>query len=157
MATERKTILVPVDFEGASKRAIETAKWLSRALDADLVLLHVHDRPGFEHPELPGETVTRIEGLVEEAARKSLADLTAEVGALRSVFRSGDAPQQIVAAAAELRPIMIVMGTHGRRGLNRILLGSVAAHVVRAAPVPVVTVRMDRAESEALSRAGARP
>lgn len=153
MGTERKMILVPVDFEGASKRAIETAKWLARSIDGEVVVMHVHDRPGFEHPELPGEMVSRIEGLVEQAAQRSLADLAAEVGAKRWVFRRGDAAEQILAAAAELRPAMIVMGTHGRRGLNRFFMGSVAAHVVRTAPVPVVTVRMGRDAAEALPRA----
>jgi len=142
MATERKMILVPVDFEGASRRAIETAQWLAAAIDAELVLLHVHDQPGFAHPELSGEMVARIELLVEQAAQKSLADLAAEAGVERTEFRSGDAAERIIEVATELRPAMIVMGTHGRRGLNRFFMGSVAAHVVRAAPVPVVTVRL---------------
>ncbi len=139
--SDRKKILVPVDFEGASKRAIEAAKWLAKALDADLVLLHAHDRPGFDHPEIPGDMVSRIEGLVEQAAQKSLADLAAEVGAAQTVFRHGDPAERILEATGELQPVMIVMGTHGRRGFNRFFMGSVATQVVRAAPVPVVTVR----------------
>lgn len=141
MTAERKTILVPVDFEGASKRALEAARWLAKALDADLVLLHTHDRPSFDHPELPGETVARIEALVEQTAQKSLADLAEEVDAQGTLFRHGDPAARILEAAAEVKPAMIVMGTHGRRGLNRFFMGSVAAHVVREARVPVVTVR----------------
>jgi nucleotide-binding universal stress UspA family protein len=141
MSTERKKILVPVDFEGASKRAIEAAKWLAGALGAELVLLHVHDRPGFDHPELPGDMVSRIEGLVEQAAQKSLADLAKEVGAKQTVFRHGDPAERILEVTKEIAPEMIVMGTHGRRGINRFFMGSIATQVVRAAPVPVVTVR----------------
>lgn len=141
MTSERKKILVPVDFEGASKRALDAARWLAGALDADIVLLHAHDRPGFDHPELPGDMVTRIEGLVEQAGHRSLTDLAAEVGASKSIFRHGDPAARILEAAAELQPAMIVMGTHGRRGLDRFLMGSVAAQVVRRSPVPVVTVR----------------
>lgn len=141
MAEQRATILVPVDFEGASKKAIEAARWLAGPLGADLVLIHAHDRPGFDHPELPNDMVARIQGLVEQAAVKSLADLATETRAVRTVFRHGDPAAAILDTARELAPLMVVMGTHGRRGLNRWLLGSVAEQVVRASPVPVVTVR----------------
>src|SRR5262249_46360751 len=120
MAEERKKILVPVDFEGTSKRAIETARWLAGPLGADLCLLHVHDRPGFSHPELPAEMIRRIEGLVEQAAVKSLADLAVESGAAETVVRRGDVAEQILAVAEQLRPAMVVMGTHGRKGLDRL-------------------------------------
>jgi nucleotide-binding universal stress UspA family protein len=144
MTAERKTILVAVDFEGASKRALASAKWLADAIDADLTLLHVHDRPGFDHPELPGDMVARIEGLVEQAGKRSLEELAAEHGAKRTLFRRGDPAARILEAVAELRPAMVVMGTHGRRGLNRLLVGSIAAQVLRVCPVPVVTVRAQK-------------
>jgi nucleotide-binding universal stress UspA family protein len=141
MSEERKKILVPVDFEGASTRAIEHAKWLAGPLHADLVLLHVHARPEFEHPELPAETVARVQELSEDTARSSLADLAGRIGAAQTLLRHGDAAEQILQAARELHPAMVVMGTHGRRGLGRLLLGSVAAEVMRACPVPLITVR----------------
>jgi nucleotide-binding universal stress UspA family protein len=138
---ERPTILVPVDFEGASTRALDRARWLADALHADLVLLHVHARPGFDHPEIPAETVTRIQELSEATAQRSLAELATKVGAREGLLRHGDTAEQILEAVQALRPTMVVMGTHGRRGLGRVLLGSVAIEVVRACPVPVVTVR----------------
>ncbi|MFT3774659.1 MAG: universal stress protein [Minicystis sp.] len=141
MTAERKTILVPVDFDGASRRALAAARWLAGALDAELVLFHVHDRPGFDHPEIPDEMVNRIGDLVEQAGRKSLADLAEEMGVHRTLFRRGDPAERILETAAEMEPAMIVMGTHGRRGLAAFLMGSVAAQVVRGASVPVVTVR----------------
>jgi nucleotide-binding universal stress UspA family protein len=141
MAEAHSTILVAVEFEGATRKALDAARWLAGSLGAEIVLIHAHDRPGFSHPELPGEMVSRIESLVEEAAIRSLAEVAAEVGATRTLFRRGDPAEAILAAAAEISPLMIVMGTHGRRGLGRFFLGSVAAEVVRASPVPVVTVR----------------
>ena len=141
MSDERKKILVPVDFEGASTRALDRARWLAGGLHADLILLHVHERPTFDHPELPADTVTQIQELSEAAARKGLADLAAEVGAAETVLRHGDAAEQILQAARDLHPAMVVMGTHGRRGIGRFLLGSVAAEVMRSCPVPLVTVR----------------
>lgn len=143
MVAERKKILVPVDFEGASRRALETARWLAGPLGADLVLLHVHERADFGHPELPPETVVRIQDLSEENARRTLADLAVETGAGQALFRHGDSVEQILETARHLHPEMVVMGTHGRRGLGRFLLGSVAAEVVRSCPVPVITVRAE--------------
>ena len=139
--SDKDKILVPVDFEGASVRAIETAQWLAGPLQAELVLLHVHDRPGFDHPELPDDMVARIEGMVDQAAVKSLTDLATEAGAHQTMLRHGDVADQILAVTRELRPRMVVMGTHGRSGYHRLLLGNVAAHVVRSCPVPVLTVR----------------
>jgi nucleotide-binding universal stress UspA family protein len=140
-AQARPRILVPVDFEGASTRALDQARWLAGALHADVVLLHVHARLEFDHPEIPAETVTRIQELSETSVRQALADLAARVGAVETVLRHGDTAEQILEAARELHPVMVVMGTHGRRGLGRLFLGSVAAEVVRSCPVPVVTVR----------------
>lgn len=141
MTDAEKKILVPVDFEGASKRALETARWLAGPLGAKVVLLHVHHRPGFEHPELSGEMVVQIQDVVERKAIQALADLAAEAGVSETIFRHGDTAEQILEVARELNPEMVVMGTHGRRGLNRLVLGSVAAHVMRDCPVPLMTVR----------------
>lgn len=141
MASQRRTILVAVDFEGASTRAVQAAKWIASGLDGELVLLHVYDRPSFAHPELSDEIVERIEKLTEQERVEALAKLGAESGDVRTLFRHGDPALRIVEAAAELRPAMLVMGTHGRGGLGRLLMGSIAAQVMRASPVPVVTVR----------------
>ncbi|MGZ6214452.1 MAG: universal stress protein, partial [Candidatus Limnocylindria bacterium] len=116
MTADRKKILVPVDFEGASRRALETARWLAGPLGADLVLLHVHERPEFGHPELPPDMVARIQDLSEENARKSLADLAAQTGASQTLFRHGDSAEQILEVGRHLHPDMVGMGTHGRRG-----------------------------------------
>jgi nucleotide-binding universal stress UspA family protein len=141
MTEAHKKILVAVDFEGASTRALETARWLAGPLGADLVLLHVHDRRGFEHPEIPGDMVENIQGVVERAAIKELADLAAKHGVKETVFRHGDAAEQILDVARKLAPDYLVMGTHGRHGLKRMLIGSVAAQVMRDSPVPLITVR----------------
>jgi nucleotide-binding universal stress UspA family protein len=143
MTEAKKKILVPVDFEGASRRALATARWLAGPLGAELVLLHVHARAGFEHPELPAETVERIQVLVEEEAKKTLADLAGDVGAEHAIFRHGDPAEQILAVAREEKPALVVMGTHGRRGLNRVIHGSVADAVLRSCPVPLITVKAE--------------
>jgi nucleotide-binding universal stress UspA family protein len=77
---------------------------------------------------------------IAAAARSSLEKLAAEQGGLRSELRCGDPAAEILRAIDELKPELVVMGTHGRRGLARLLLGSVAEKVVRSSPVPVLTV-----------------
>ena len=63
----------------------------------------------------------------------------------QAVLRTGDARDSIIQAAEELHADLIVMGTHGRRGVSRALLGSIAETVVRSAPCPVLTVRNEPA------------
>ena len=81
---------------------------------------------------------------IEASARKALADFAAALGipASSTVVREGDPVDEILAVAASLDAQMIALGTHGRRGLAHILLGSVAEQVVRRATVPVLTVRV---------------
>lgn len=143
MTEARKKILVPVDFEGACRRALSTAHWLAGPLGADVVLLHVHARAGFDHPELPAEMVERIQGVLEEEAKETLANLARDVGAKEALFRHGDPAEQILEVAREQSPALVVMGTHGRRGINRVIHGSVADAVLRACPVPLITVRAE--------------
>jgi nucleotide-binding universal stress UspA family protein len=88
---------------------------------------------------------------VLEAQRKWAADTLAErcrAVSARWVLKVGVPWQEIVRAAAEERADMIVMGTHGRTGLERLLLGSVTERVVRGAPCPVLTVRPDHSNAE---------
>jgi len=97
-------------------------------------------------PELGvGITSTMIDKLVTEnqAALDKLAATrngsTKTIGQV--LMRTGDARDVILATAEEVKADLIVMGTHGRRGISRALLGSVAETVVRTSPVPVLTVR----------------
>jgi nucleotide-binding universal stress UspA family protein len=86
-------------------------------------------------------TSTMIDSMVVDN-QKALDKLAAEQGCLGEVLlRTGDARDQILQAAKELGADMIVMGTHGRRGVRRALLGSVTESVVRSADCPVLTVR----------------
>ncbi len=118
-------------------------------------MIHAHDRPGFDHPEITGEMADCVEQLAEQTAEQSLAELASAHGATRTRFRHGDPAARILEAAAELEPAMVVMGTHGRHGLGRLLLGSIAAQVVRDCAVPVVTVRARPEDSTSGRRAPA--
>jgi nucleotide-binding universal stress UspA family protein len=94
------------------------------------------------NPLLPTQDeIIELERSMQEAARKSGASATAKV-----VIEPNIPGEIIIAAAREANVDLIVMGTHGRTGIKRLVLGSVAEHVLRHAPCPVVTVRSPKAE-----------
>jgi len=138
-------ILLPTDGSDASDRAVEQAVGLAREMGAELhVLFVVEDIP--YAPEMMDDTVEEeLQGIGEEAiaAIEARAD---EAGVdVVSAIRKG-APHSAILEYADGEGVdAIVMGTHGRSGLDRYLLGSVTERVVRTADVPVLTVRMTEA------------
>jgi len=135
------TLLVAVDFEEASRRAIELAKQMAAPLGAKLALIHVYTLPVYTYPGLEPSILPGFHGEVTTAARRALEGLAEEVGVPDVVLREGDPVVEILAAAREWGATMIVMGTHGRHGLAHALLGSVAEKIIRQSEVPVLTVR----------------
>jgi nucleotide-binding universal stress UspA family protein len=134
-------ILFATDFSDAALVAWPTARSLATAFEAELILEHVIP-PLTVQGDLPPEVFSRYwEGARAEAERE-LAGFRAEVPGLKVRIRldEGRAASQILRAAAEEGADLIVMGTTGRSGVRRLLLGSVAAAVVRLASRPVVTV-----------------
>jgi nucleotide-binding universal stress UspA family protein len=135
------TVLVAVDFEEASRRAIEIARELSRPLGSEMVLVHVYQIPVYTYPGLEPQITPDLRLEITLAASRALDNLAAEVGVARALLREGDPATAILDAAREVGASMIAMGTHGRRGLSHVLLGSVAEKVVRSSEIPVLTVR----------------
>ncbi|MBA3503900.1 MAG: universal stress protein [Myxococcota bacterium] len=140
-----KNILVPTDLSDTAEEALDYACELAQKLDATVHLVNVIGIPSLGVPEMGvGLTATVIDSLVIEN-QKALDDLAARKGAGtrmgQVLLKTGDARDLINQTATELGADLIVMGTHGRRGVSRALLGSVAETVVRSAPCPVLTVR----------------
>jgi nucleotide-binding universal stress UspA family protein len=133
------TILHPTDFSDRSCNALHLACALARDYDARLVLLHVVTTPplmyGESFPPADPDIFRRAEW--EEFERLEIPD-TGIVSERR--FEEGDPVQEILRVAGECNADLLVMGTHGRTGLTRLLMGSVAEQVVRRAPCPVLTV-----------------
>jgi nucleotide-binding universal stress UspA family protein len=140
-----RRILVPVDFGEPSGIALDYALELAAALEADVVALHVYEIPMLSVPDAPwvitGDVVESIENASKVALDRVVAHHRKAGVRMVPLLRSGDARSQIEAAAQEIGADLIVMGTHGRRGLTRALLGSVAEFITRTASVPVLTVR----------------
>lgn len=140
-----KRILVPTDLSEGAEQALDYACELARMLGAEIHLLNVVAIPSLGVPELGvAMTSTIIDQLVTEnqTALDRLAQTrcTAQLGQV--LIRVGDPRDVIERIAEELGADLIVMGTHGRRGISRALLGSVAETVVRSAPCAVLTVRL---------------
>ena len=135
-------ILLPTDGSDASDRAVEQAVGLARETGAELhVLFVVEDIP--YAPEMMDDTVEEeLQGIGEEAIAAIEARADGAGVDVVSAIRKG-APHSAILEYADGEGVdAIVMGTHGRSGLDRYLLGSVTERVVRTADVPVLTVRM---------------
>lgn len=132
-----RTILHPTDFSSLADRAFAVACSLAQDYKARLILLHVH-APAVQLGELvPTEAPDIREYLLREL--HSLG--TPPDIAVDYRLEVGPAAEGILCAAAETNCDLIVIGTHGRGGLGRMLLGSVAEAVLRKAPCMVLTVR----------------
>ncbi len=138
-----KTIACAVDFSETSRAAMEAAADLARGIGAELLLMHVFETPDapVDMPPAPSlleanraELSRKLETWKAEAARLSGGRVVAEVV-------PGPAASEIVRVARERAVDLIVTGTHGRRGLRHMVLGSVAEAVVRMAHCPVLVVR----------------
>ena len=148
-----KTILVPTDLSEGAEQALDYACELAATLGATIHLVNVIGIPALGVPELGlAMTSTVIDQIMIEnqTALDNLAEAKrchAQIGQV--MLKTGDAKDVINQTAKELGADLIVMSTHGRRGLSRALLGSVTETVVRTAPCPVLTVRVhDRAHRE---------
>ena len=140
-----KSILVPTDFSDGAEEALDYACELALQFGATVHLLNVIGIPALGVPEL-GVALTSsvIDSMVRDnqVALEKLADSKRHRAPIGQVLlRTGDARDVINQTCKELGADLIVMSTHGRRGVTRALLGSVTESVVRSAACPVLTVR----------------
>jgi universal stress protein A len=134
------SILHPTDFSERSGYALHLACALARDYGARLVVLHVATPPTSIYGEgiLPPDPQ-----LLSQEAKAQLERLEVPGANVRAErrFEEGDAATEILRVAQEIHAGLIVMGTHGRTGLGRLVMGSVAEQVVRKASCPVLTVK----------------
>ena len=137
-------ILVAVDFSAHASNALEWARSFADAFGAKLIVLHVIDAVAAGSLETGGVTADFAPLYVlREETEKRMGELKTLIPDAQTAVREASPPAAIVDVALELNCQMIVMGTHGRSGLEHLLMGSVAEYVVRHSKVPVLTVRGD--------------
>lgn len=153
-------ILVPTDFSPASDAAVHYARALAETFGATLRLLHVLEDPAastaFVADGYGVDTADIREALFADARERLARALPLTERArfhVTSEALVGMPAATIVDYAAAAGANLIVMGTHGRTGLAHLLMGSVAEHVVRTAPCPVLTVRQVTVDEEAIATA----
>lgn len=156
-----KKVLCPVDFSETSDLALLYAISLARAFAAELAVLHVVAPPV---TSLPGEHFLgdfvqadmealasacreRVDHLLKEAPHTEQLTVTPMVVC-------GIPYLEIIRVAGETKADLLVMGTHGRSGIEHLLIGSVAERVVRKAPCPVLTVKKPRPVEKTPEKAG---
>jgi len=133
-------ILVPTDFGDASARARGIALELARRFDARVTLLHVWTVPSAVYGEGLSWPTEALEAAAQRALDGELAASAKVHPPTEAKLRVGVPWERILESVKELDVDLVVMGTHGRRGLSRLVLGSVAEKLVRLSPVPVLTV-----------------
>jgi len=137
---QAKKILFPTDFSTSSDAALKYATTLARDMGATLVIVHIEEPPaayggGEMYYGLPDPDVAALKKMLE-AIKPTDPAVTFEHRLV-----TGQPAREIVELAKEDGVDLIVMGTHGRTGLGRILMGSVAEAVIRRAPCPVFTFK----------------
>ncbi len=141
-------ILVAIDFSETSERALAFAIELARKVGASITVLHVYQIPIYGFPDgalIAGpEVAARLASAAQESLDATMARHRGCDVELTPMLREGVAWEEIGAAADEVKADMLVIGTHGRRGLARALLGSVAENVIRTVALPVLTIHGPR-------------
>lgn len=139
-------ILVPTDFGEAAKHALDMAVALSKEHSGSLLVLHTYEIPvplgAYQGiPALPPGYMDTFRDAAQRRLDEAVAEVQKQTPSARGVLACGAPWEEILEIAKREQATIIIMGTHGRRGLKHAFLGSVAEKVVRLSPVPVLTVR----------------
>jgi|SRR5579859_6545251 len=139
-----KKILAPIAFDDTSSGSLDYAIQLAKQLGATVCIVHVYPIPLFSFPDGTLITSPDVATQLSEVAQRHLDEAVrlrqGQGVELSSLLVNGNPWEDIVVVAEREKADLIVMGTHGRRGVTRALLGSVAERVLRSSRVPVLVV-----------------
>jgi nucleotide-binding universal stress UspA family protein len=140
-----RRIVAPTDFSDCAEEAWSLAQRAAQMLGIEMVLVHVFvEPPVYGDPPAAAaawKVLAEAEKWVADELEKWADDARKRHITVRTVVRRGSPAAEIVELAAEEHADLVIMGTRGRGGVSRVLLGSVADRVIRTAPCPVLTVR----------------
>ncbi len=139
-----KKILVPLDGSSLAEAVLPHAQALAKSENAEIVLLSVPMVPSIDYlartPALANKIIEDTEIETEKYLEKEEARLKEEGAKVTSLIREGPIPEMILKVADEVHADVIAMSTHGRSGIQRWLMGSVADRVVRHSHIPVMLI-----------------
>ena len=147
MTMEIAHILVPTDFGEHAERAVEVGATFASRFGAKLTLLHVAHVSEYAYGQRTAQSLDDLLPKAQDALDEAAARARSRCDDVEGVLAQGRPWESILRVARERHADLIVMGTHGRRGLPRALLGSVAEKVLRSSPIPVVVVSLPEAAS----------
>jgi nucleotide-binding universal stress UspA family protein len=141
-----RSILVPVDYSEPSRRALELALTLNE--NATVTVVHAWDRPAYVGEEMvthPDGSRRSLSELIRDNAEREMTEFLAKVSTpippnCKHHLITGDPVAAIIAEASKPGYDVLVVGTHGRTGMTKLLLGSVTEKLIRLSPIPVLTV-----------------
>lgn len=136
-------ILCPTDYSDASAKAVRYAVELARRVDAQVRFLHIREKDGYAS-DAPDD-----EGSMPESFSQMLMAETKNGLQLHVKEAGGEPKEAIIAQAEQWGADLIVMGSHGRSGLARLMMGSVAEAVYRSASIPVLLIKQDSIDKTA--------
>ncbi|HEY6146512.1 MAG TPA: universal stress protein [Thermoanaerobaculia bacterium] len=144
--TSPKRILFASDLTPSSRPAFDEALRIAEERGAELILAHAYQLPNLGQPvALAGEAYDAMDRQLRESAERQMRKLVTAAQnrkvRARSLVVFGDPYEAITKAASDEGVDLVIMGTHGRKGVARFFLGSVASRVISSAPCPVLTVR----------------
>ena len=146
-----RRIVAPVDFTDCSRKSLQQAADLAREDGAELLIIHSYELPvsetTFLPTQLPPETIEAYQNQQQDRLEEFVESV--DLSGIESTARLevGAPHHAIVEAVEEAEADLVVMGTHGRRGFDRLFLGSTATRILRRMPTSVMTVRSSESES----------
>jgi len=141
---EIKTIAIAVDFSEVSSIVAEWGKALAKRLGAKIVLINVVENISAFDLATDARTLQELEKTLLEGAREYMQSFLnkhfSDFPHVKPVITKGKVVEKIIEIAKENKADLIIIGTHGRKGLDKIVFGSVAEGVVKYSPIPVLTI-----------------
>ena len=142
-------ILLPTDFSDCSAEAAEVARSLAERFESRIVVVHVLDEPATLDPMFRGDVpLEMLRARMEQFARENMDAFLARhfsgFDRFDTIVATGIPYREIVGSARDAEVDLVVIGTHGRTGVEHVIFGSTAEKVVRMAPCPVLSVRQGR-------------
>lgn len=138
---EVKKILVPVDFSDNSLKVLESARYFAGKCGAEIHVLYVvqsiDNYSGFFVPHMP---IAKFEEEMVQGAEKKMESFLGDIPVAVAKVLSGDVGEEIIMYGEREEIDLIIMGTHGYKGLEKVMFGSIAEKVVKRAPCPVMTI-----------------
>jgi nucleotide-binding universal stress UspA family protein len=146
-----KIIMVPTDFSACAQQAVDYGVKLAKQLDARLYLMHAWTMPYSRWDETgdrPHDVPPQLSAAAKAALDVCLSAARRELPNVEALYYVGDPVPSILTAAIDIEADMIVIATHGRSGISRMIEGSVTEAVTRRAPCPVLAIRHQPSEVE---------